>query len=140
MTDVQSWRAPFLEIRGNPSPFAVFTNIRQCILVKHLRDSARHFYWSMSPQSTIPRSLDSDSDNEQEGPGEGSDTMQAVPRIVGVGLCTVLELIRESRTAQPPFCLAVLRALLDILQGQQPEGFRSEPAEVIGKKTILFLF
>ncbi|EEC16126.1 highwire, putative, partial [Ixodes scapularis] len=60
-------------------------------------------------------------------------------RIVGVGLCGVFELIRESRSAQPAFCLAVLRALLDVLQGQQPEGFRSEPPEVVDRMFDLLL-
>lgn len=137
--DVQPWGSPFLEIRGNPSPFAVFTNVRQCILVKHLRDSARHFYWITAPQSAAPLPHPLDSDSENEASGENKDTVQAVPRIVGVGLCSVFELIRESRSAQPAFCLAVLRALLDILQGQQPEGFRSEPPEVIDKMFALLL-
>jgi len=33
----------------------------------------------------------------------------------------------------PVLCTKALRALLDILQGQQPEGLKSEPNEVIGK-------
>ncbi|XP_077518796.1 MYC binding protein highwire isoform X2 [Amblyomma americanum] len=138
--DIQPWRSPFLEIRGNPSPFTVFTNVRQCILVKHLRDSAQHFYRITAPQSTVLlHLLDSDSENEGDGASDNKDAVQTVPRIVGVGLCSVFELIRESRSAQPAFCLSVLRALLDILQGQQPEGFRSEPPEVIDKMFDLLL-
>lgn len=139
-TDIQPWRSPVLEIQGNPSPFAVFTNVRQCILVKHLQDSARHFYWITAPQSAmLLHALDSDSENEGDGTADSADAVQTVPRIVGVGLCTVFELIRESRSAQPAFCLSVLRALLDVLQGQQPEGFRSEPPEVLDKMFDLLL-
>ncbi|XP_050038840.1 E3 ubiquitin-protein ligase MYCBP2 [Dermacentor andersoni] len=138
--DIQPWRSPVLEIQGNPSPFAVFTNVRQCILVKHLQDSARHFYWITAPQSAaLLHALDSDSENEGESAAESKDAVQTVPRIVGVGLCTVFELIRESRSVQPAFCLSVLRALLDVLQGQQPEGFRSEPPEVLDKMFDLLL-
>jgi hypothetical protein len=54
-------------------------------------------------------------------------------QLVGVGLCTVFELLRESRMVHPVLCTKALRALLDILQGQQPEGLKSEPNEVIGK-------
>jgi len=36
----------------------------------------------------------------------------------------------------PALCTKALRALLDILQGQQPEGLKSEPNDVIGKNLI----
>lgn len=51
---------------------------------------------------------------------------------VGVGLRSVFELIRESRTTYPELCTKALSALLDVVQGQQPEGLKLEPAEVIG--------
>lgn len=40
--------------------------------------------------------------------------------------------MRESRTVDPALCTKALEALLDVLQGQHPEGLRSEPDEVIG--------
>ena len=54
-------------------------------------------------------------------------------QIVGVGLCGVFELIRETRESHPSLCVRALKALLDMLQGQTPEGLKSEPAEVIGQ-------
>lgn len=53
-------------------------------------------------------------------------------QIVGVGLRSVFELIRESRSPHPSLCTKALKALLDVVQGQQPEGLKNEPAEVIG--------
>lgn len=44
-----------------------------------------------------------------------------------------MELIRDSRSSHPNLCTRALAALLDVLQGQQPQGLQSEPAEVIGK-------
>ncbi|XP_064481849.1 E3 ubiquitin-protein ligase MYCBP2-like [Ornithodoros turicata] len=138
IADVQPWRAPVLEIRGNPSPFAVFTNVRQCILVKHLRDSACYFYWASL--TSHRGSTDSDSDTEHDGGAEGAnDEPRSISKMVGIGLCSMFELMRESRMTQPTLCLAVLRALLDVLQGQQPEGFRTEPPEVIDKLYDLLL-
>lgn len=58
-------------------------------------------------------------------------------QIVGVGLRSVLEIIRESRSAHLGICTKALAALLDILQGQQPEGLNAEPAEVIGQQTSI---
>lgn len=41
--------------------------------------------------------------------------------------------MRESRTIDPALCTKALSALLDVLQGQLPEGLKSEPEDVIGK-------
>ena len=57
-------------------------------------------------------------------------------QIVGIGLCGVFELIRETRESHPALCVRTLKALLDMLQGQAPEGLRGEPAEVIGSTCL----
>lgn len=44
--------------------------------------------------------------------------------------------MRESRTIEPVLCTKALSALLDILQGQLPEGLKSEPDDVIGNVHI----
>lgn len=54
-------------------------------------------------------------------------------QIIGIGLCGVFELIKETRFSHPSLCLRSLQALLDMLQGQQPEGFQTEPPDVLGK-------
>lgn len=54
--------------------------------------------------------------------------------MVGLGLVSVYELIRGSVSAYPALCIRALEALLDILQGQQPEALRTEPPEVIGEE------
>lgn len=48
-----------------------------------------------------------------------------------MGLRSVFELIRESRSSHPALCTKALRALLDVLQGQTPEGLKSEPLEIL---------
>lgn len=53
-------------------------------------------------------------------------------KIIEVGLCEVFELIKETRFSHPSLCLRSLQALLNVLQGQQPEGLQSEPPEVLG--------
>lgn len=52
-------------------------------------------------------------------------------QIVGLGLCGVFELIRETRNKYPELCIKALRALLDLLQGQYPESMKSEPVDVV---------
>ena len=57
--------------------------------------------------------------------------------MVGLGLVSVYELIRGSVSAYPALCIRALEALLDILQGQQPDALRNEPQEVIGECHVL---
>ena len=54
-------------------------------------------------------------------------------QVVGIGLRSVFELIRESCTTHPALCTRALQALLDMLQGQMPEGLAKEPDDIIGK-------
>lgn len=57
-------------------------------------------------------------------------------QIIGIGLCGVFELIKETRFSHPLLCLRSLQALLDMLQGQQPEGFQTEPPDVLGNTSM----
>ncbi|CAJ0929141.1 unnamed protein product, partial [Ranitomeya imitator] len=59
--------------------------------------------------------------------------------IIEIGLCEVFELIKETRFSHPSLCLRSLQALLNILQGQQPEGLQSEPPEVLESLLQLIL-
>lgn len=49
-----------------------------------------------------------------------------------IGLRSVFEIIRESRSAHPVLCTKALFAILDVLQGQQPDGLKGEPIDIIG--------
>ena len=52
---------------------------------------------------------------------------------MSIGLCSVFEVLRETQASHPALCHRTLVALLNILQGQSPEGLRSEPADIVGK-------
>ena len=54
-------------------------------------------------------------------------------QIVGLGLRGVFELIKETSTSSPAICAKALQALLNMLQGQQPEALQNEPNDIIGK-------
>lgn len=60
-------------------------------------------------------------------------------QIVGLGLNGVFELVRETRSQYPELCVKALRSLLDMLQGQQPEGMKKEPPDVVGKNSCQFI-
>ncbi len=54
----------------------------------------------------------------------------ALPKMVGIGLNGVFEIIRESHVAFPSICRRALESLLNIVQGLQPEDLSREPTTV----------
>lgn len=81
--------------------------------------------------------LNNDSDNEtytEDTTPVDKDTAAVkvqVPQIVGAGLRSLFELIVEARSLSPALCSKALKALFNVIQGQVPEAFRSEPVELI---------
>ncbi|KFM80172.1 putative E3 ubiquitin-protein ligase MYCBP2, partial [Stegodyphus mimosarum] len=120
--ELSALQPPFLAVRSNPSSFVVFAIVRLCVLEKQTCEATRLYLKSITSSSTDSES-DDDDDNSNDGP--------RVPKIVGIGLCGVFELIKESQKNHPHFCMRALQALLDMLQGQQPEGLKGEPPDVI---------
>jgi len=116
---------PEIELHGNPSSFAVYSNIRRVVLEDQIKKISQIYL-----QSSQPRGALSDSEDESS-PERIADSIIKLPKVVGLGLCGVFELIRETHTSHPALCTRALHALLDMLQGQQPESLRNEPKEAI---------
>ena len=69
-----------------------------------------------------------------ETDNEASDTdssRAALPRVVGLGLRAVFDMIKETETSHPLICQRGLKSLLDVLQGLLPEDLRDEPEAVM---------
>lgn len=84
-------------------------------------------------------SANSDVESESEECSEKECKIISVPLIVGAGLRSLFELISEARHIQPMLCSKALKALLDVIQGQQPESFKNEPEELINPLYDLLL-
>ncbi|XP_030378381.1 E3 ubiquitin-protein ligase highwire [Scaptodrosophila lebanonensis] len=84
-------------------------------------------------------SANSDADSDTEEPTEREPVYATVPLIVGAGLRSLFELIADARHIQPLLCTKALKALLDVIQGQQPESFKLEPEELINPLYDLLL-
>ncbi|XP_043390226.1 E3 ubiquitin-protein ligase MYCBP2 isoform X20 [Chelonia mydas] len=113
---------PDIKLHSNPSAFNVYSNVRHCVLEWQKKESSV----TLASKNTV-QSGDSDSDEEEES----KEPPLKLPKIIEVGLCEVFELIKETRFSHPSLCLRSLQALLNVLQGQQPEGLQSEPPEVL---------
>ena len=69
-----------------------------------------------------------------ETDNEASDTdssRAALPKVVGLGLRAVFDMIKETETSHPLICQRGLKSLLDVLQGLLPEDLRDEPEAVM---------
>ncbi|KMZ09796.1 uncharacterized protein Dsimw501_GD15825 [Drosophila simulans] len=93
------------------------------------------------PVEKRPRrdSANSDADSDTEEPTEREPVYATVPLIVGAGLRSLFELIADARHVHPLLCTKALKALLDVIQGQQPESFKLEPEELINPLYDLLL-
>uniref|UniRef100_A0A8D0G2L9 E3 ubiquitin-protein ligase MYCBP2 n=1 Tax=Sphenodon punctatus TaxID=8508 RepID=A0A8D0G2L9_SPHPU len=114
---------PDIKLHSNPSAFNVYCNVRHCVLEWQKKEASL----TLASSKNTVQSGDSDSDEEEES----KEPPIKLPKIIEIGLCEVFELIKETRFSHPSLCLRSLQALLNVLQGQQPEGLQSEPPEVL---------
>ncbi|KAL4230611.1 E3 ubiquitin-protein ligase mycbp2 [Mactra antiquata] len=112
-----------LEIASSPSSFNVYALVRQTLLERCMKETAKVF------QKSSGNFTDSESDEETEE--KVKDACVKIPKIVGLGLCGVFELVRETRANYPELCIKAMKALLDLLQGQLPESMKHEPVDVV---------
>jgi E3 ubiquitin-protein ligase MYCBP2 len=120
---------PEMELPGNASAFAVFASIRLTVLDRWMKQATQEYLQS---SCSAPLQDQSEIDSDTEDNSQSSTYMPIkVSKVVGLGLRSVFELIKESRITHPGLCTKALSALLDVLQGQAPEGLKSEPPDVI---------
>ncbi|XP_011315230.1 E3 ubiquitin-protein ligase MYCBP2 isoform X2 [Fopius arisanus] len=127
--DLSYTSPPEIEVSSNASAFAVFSSVRNTVLDKNGRITGETIRASNcnSPQPLeLSDTIESDSDDEDR-----ISSTQSLPKIVGIGLRSVFMLVRESRNIEPILCAKALGALLDVLQGQLPEGLKCEPEDVV---------
>ena len=124
---------PHVAIPRNPSPFAVFAAIRATCLENRQRQATllqlqSNAAWKEAEEADLndPNS----SDNDQLSGIGGKLKSSQLPKIVGIGLQGVFEIIRESRASYPSVCRRALASLLNILQGLQPEELACEPSNI----------
>ncbi|KAI5729573.1 hypothetical protein M8J76_004011 [Diaphorina citri] len=131
---VGNFEAPYIELPWNASSFAVFATARLTVLEAWMKQACDIYTSSSSSPPLISLNPDqTDKKNSLKALEIAVEKNQesAVPKVVAVGLKSVFELIRESCLAQPELCIKALKALLDVIQGQYPETFKTEPSEVI---------
>ncbi|KAL1517024.1 hypothetical protein ABEB36_000844 [Hypothenemus hampei] len=121
--------APEIELPSNASGFSIFATIRLTVLDRWLRSATQEHLQSSCNMPMIDQSeLESDTEDNTQS---SIYLPLKVSKIVGLGLKSVFELIKESRISHPALCTRALLALLDVLQGQSPEGLKPEPPNII---------
>ena len=124
---------PHIAIPRNPSPFAVFAAVRATCLENRQRQATllqlqSSAAWKEAEEADINELTTSDNDQASGVNGKFKSTQ--LPKIVGIGLQGVFEIIRESRATYPSVCRRALASLLNILQGLQPEELAHEPSNI----------
>ncbi|XP_041463247.1 E3 ubiquitin-protein ligase MYCBP2-like isoform X4 [Lytechinus variegatus] len=119
-----TFQPPSIELPDNASSFSAYAAVRQCILEREIRERA-----IILACASDGKTEDGKGEEEEE---KEDDKLIPLPKVVGLGLRSVFELIRQTRASHPDFCAKALQALLDILQGQTPEGLSKEPDDILG--------
>ena len=126
MTDFNTISLPEVCVPRTPSPFAVFAAIRATCLENKQRQAALMQFQSAATWKEIEEGYSSDG-----SPEDPNAKKLALPKIVGIGLHGVFEIIRESQVEFPSICKRALDSLFNILQGLQPEELMNEPVSVM---------
>lgn len=98
-----------------------FANIRQLVLEVSFAEESKK--WLATAEE---RYNENDNSSNERIPSPIS-----LPKVVGIGLETVFQLVKESHSKHSSFCVKALEALLHILGGQYPQSLRKEPIPVI---------
>ena len=121
---------PQVVIPRNPSPFGVFAAVRlTCLSNKQRRATLLQLEtaaaWREAEElGTLTggggsAALDLlDTSSSDEALSTKGVPLVSLPKIVGIGLQGVFEIIRESRKTYPNVCRRALTSLLNILQGR----------------------
>lgn len=145
-----------IELEPNSSKFAIFSAIRAVVIEAEAKQTIVFNNTKKSFTSTtcchhcvsscnsgtnfdcrchfIKGNLDNDTDGGESDTEDNTterEVIQKVPQIVGAGLKSLFELIAEARNVHPNLCTKALRAILDVIQGQTPESFKTEPVDLI---------
>lgn len=132
-----------MEILPNASKFAVFSAIRAIVMESESKSQTLFDILENSKQIKCHqsnKSQDADTDGESFiGDMIEKQQTQPLSQIVGAGLKGLFELVAEARNISPHLCTKGLRALFDVIQGQVPESFKSEPNDLIQQLYDLLL-
>lgn len=129
----------------NASKFAVFCAIRSIVIESESKSQTLFDILENNKKLSGHQSAKAQDGGDTDGDSLMGDITEKtvsmpVPQIVGAGLKGLFELIAEARNVSPKLCTKGLRALFDVIQGQIPESFKSEPNDLIQPLYDLLLY
>ncbi|XP_033631426.1 E3 ubiquitin-protein ligase MYCBP2-like isoform X2 [Asterias rubens] len=131
--DSVRFQPPNIELQGNASAFSIYATVREYVLERDMMERALILIRANSAASKSD-----EAGHEDEDIGKMEDAFR-LPKVVGIGLRSVFVLIRDTHSSHPILCARALQALLDMLQGQTPEGLAKEPDDMIDSLFELLL-
>lgn len=125
----------WLELVPNASKFAVYNCVRQLVLeIKNKKRQNKAVKVKKDSENVESKSCSlSDKNLDENGVevdcGE-KETALKLPLIVGAGIKSLFDIIVETKTEHPHLCAKALLAIFNIIQGQNPESFKTEPNDI----------
>lgn len=125
-----------VELLPNASKFAVFCAIRSIVIESESKSQSLFDTLENNKKFPCHQAAKTQDGADTDGDSLMGDIIEKplslpVPQIVGAGLKGLFELIYEAQSVSPKLCTKGLRALFDVIQGQIPDSFRSEPNDLI---------
>lgn len=125
-----------VELLPNASKFAVFCAIRSIVIEFESKSQTLFDILENNKKLSYHQSTKMQDGADTDGDSLMGDIIEKplsmpVAQIVGAGLKGLFELIAEARNVSPKLCTKGLRALFDVIQGQIPESFKTEPNDLI---------
>lgn len=125
-----------IELLPNASKFAVFCAIRSIVIESESKSQSLFDTLENNRKFPCHQAAKTQDGADTDGDSLMGDIIEKplslpVPQIVGAGLKGLFELIYEAQSVSPKLCTKGLRALFDVIQGQIPDSFRSEPNDLI---------
>lgn len=129
-------QSQWLELIPNASQFAVYNSVRQIVLeIKNKSYSQKAIKAKKVDSENAESKTCSISEKNLEDNGvdenlEKESNIQKLPLIVGAGIRSLFDIIIETKNEHPNLCAKALTAIFNIIQGQNPESFKSEPNDI----------
>lgn len=135
--DINLLQGSLPELIPNASQFAIYNAVRQLVLeIKNKKHVIKYINKTKKLDSDNAESKTCSLSDRNLDEQEAADNIERetgshkLPLIVGAGIRSLFDIITETKTEHPVLCQKALTAIFNIIQGQNPESFKSEPNDI----------
>lgn len=135
--DINLLQGSLPELIPNASQFAIYNAVRQLVLeIKNKKHAIKYIHKTKKLDSENAESKTCSLSDRNLDEHEAAENVEKetgshkLPLIVGAGIRSLFDIITETKSEHPTLCQKALTAIFNIIQGQNPESFKSEPNDI----------